>query len=110
LLLEAPHLHNATPRIVKSGSPSEFLRFSTTLSSISLGDSQVHQEKVRSLAFLLFEYVQKVGLDIDKFKKEMSGHIYSPLINKSLKMESIGVLKVHQLSLLMEYVMKTRGI
>jgi protein-disulfide isomerase len=37
------------------------------------------------LAFLLFEYVQKVGLDIDKFKKEMSGHIYSPLINKSLK-------------------------
>jgi protein-disulfide isomerase len=33
----------------------------------------------------LFEYVQKVGLDIDKFKKEMSGRIYSPLINKSLK-------------------------
>jgi protein-disulfide isomerase len=42
------------------------------------------------LAFLLFEYVQKVGLDIDKFKKEISGHIYSPLINKSLKMEEIG--------------------
>jgi hypothetical protein len=42
------------------------------------------------LAFLLFEYVQKVGLDIDKFKKEkkeISGHIYSPLINKSVKME-----------------------
>jgi len=56
LLLEAPHLHNATPRIIESGSPSEFLRFSTTLGSISLGDSQVHQEKVRSLAFLLFEY------------------------------------------------------
>ena len=37
------------------------------------------------MAFLLFEYVQKVGLDIDKFKKEMSGLIYSPLIDKSLK-------------------------
>jgi hypothetical protein len=44
------------------------------------------------LAFLLFEYVQKVGLDIDKFKKEMSGHIYSPLINKSLK-NGIDVMK-----------------
>jgi hypothetical protein len=42
LLFEALHLHNATPRIVESGSPSEFLRFSTTLGSISLGDSQVH--------------------------------------------------------------------
>jgi protein-disulfide isomerase len=31
------------------------------------------------------EYVQKVGLNIDKFKKEMLGHIYAPLINKSLK-------------------------
>jgi protein-disulfide isomerase len=58
----------------------------------------------------LLEYAQKVGLDIDRFKKEMSGHIYASLINKSLKMESIGVLKVHQLSLLMEYVMRTRGI
>jgi protein-disulfide isomerase len=34
---------------------------------------------------ILFEYAQKVGLDIDRFKKEMSGHIYAPLINKSLK-------------------------
>ena len=33
----------------------------------------------------LLEYAQKVGLDIDKFKHEMSGHIYAPLINKSLK-------------------------
>jgi protein-disulfide isomerase len=33
----------------------------------------------------LLEYTQKVGLNIDKFKKEMSGHIYAPLINKSLK-------------------------
>ena len=33
----------------------------------------------------LLEYAQKVGLNIDKFKKEMSGHIYAPLINKSLK-------------------------
>jgi protein-disulfide isomerase len=28
---------------------------------------------------------KKVGLDTDKFKKEMSGHIYAPLIDKSLK-------------------------
>jgi protein-disulfide isomerase len=33
----------------------------------------------------LLEYAKKVGLDIDKFKKEMSEHIYAPLINKSLK-------------------------
>jgi protein-disulfide isomerase len=33
----------------------------------------------------LLEYAQKVGLDIDKFKKEISGHVYTPLINKSLK-------------------------
>lgn len=33
---------------------------------------------------LLLEYAQKVGLNIDKFKKEMSEHVYAPLINKSL--------------------------
>lgn len=33
----------------------------------------------------LFEYAKQVGLDIDKFKKEMSEHVYAPLINKSLK-------------------------
>ena len=33
----------------------------------------------------LLEYAQKVGLDIDRFKKEMSGHIYAPLINEPLK-------------------------
>jgi protein-disulfide isomerase len=33
----------------------------------------------------LVEYAQEVGLNIDKFKKEMSGHIYAPMINKSLK-------------------------
>jgi protein-disulfide isomerase len=33
----------------------------------------------------LLEDAEIVGLDIDKFKKEMSGHIYAPLINKSLK-------------------------
>jgi hypothetical protein len=34
----------------------------------------------------LLEYAEKVGLDMtDKFKKEMSGHIYAPLINEQLK-------------------------
>ncbi len=33
----------------------------------------------------LLEYAHKVGLNIDKFEKEMSGHIYAPLINKSLQ-------------------------
>ena len=33
----------------------------------------------------LFEYAKKVGLDIDKFKKDMSGHVYASLINRSLK-------------------------
>src|ERR671916_222527 len=33
----------------------------------------------------LLEYAQKVGLDTDKFEKEMAGHIYAPLIDESLK-------------------------
>jgi protein-disulfide isomerase len=33
----------------------------------------------------LLQYAGKVGLDINKFKKEMSGHIYAPLIEESLK-------------------------
>jgi protein-disulfide isomerase len=33
----------------------------------------------------LLEYAQKVGLNVNKFKKEMSEHIYAPLIDKSLK-------------------------
>jgi protein-disulfide isomerase len=33
----------------------------------------------------LLEYAQKVGLNVDRFKKEIPGHIYAPLINKSLK-------------------------
>ena len=32
----------------------------------------------------LLEYAQKVGLNIDKFKQEMSEHVYAPIINKSL--------------------------
>ena len=28
---------------------------------------------------------KKVGLDIDRFKEDISGHIYAPLINESLK-------------------------
>jgi hypothetical protein len=56
------------------------------------------------------EYAQKVGLDIEKFKKDMSGHAYASLIEQSLKSEVIVVLKVHQLSLLTEYVMKIHGI
>jgi protein-disulfide isomerase len=33
----------------------------------------------------LMEYAKKVGLDFDKFKKDMSGHVYASLINRSLK-------------------------
>jgi protein-disulfide isomerase len=33
----------------------------------------------------LLEYAKKVGLDIDKFKKDMSGHVYASLIYRSLK-------------------------
>jgi protein-disulfide isomerase len=31
------------------------------------------------------QYAKKVGLDLNKFKKEMTGHVYAPLIEKSLK-------------------------
>jgi protein-disulfide isomerase len=33
----------------------------------------------------LLDYAQKVGLDVDRFRSEMSGHIYAPLVNISLK-------------------------
>ena len=33
----------------------------------------------------LLKYAQRVGLNIDKFIKEMTGHVYAPLINESLK-------------------------
>jgi protein-disulfide isomerase len=33
----------------------------------------------------LLEYAQKVGLDIERFKKDMSGHVYTSLIDQSLK-------------------------
>jgi len=33
----------------------------------------------------LLQYAKKVGLDLNKFKKEMTGHVYAPLIEKSLK-------------------------
>ena len=33
----------------------------------------------------LLQYAKKVGLDLSKFKKDMTGHVYAPLIEKSLK-------------------------
>ena len=33
----------------------------------------------------LLHYAEKVGLDINKFKKEVYGHIYAPSIEESLK-------------------------
>ena len=33
----------------------------------------------------LLEYAQSVGLDVEKFKKDMSGHAYASLIEQSLK-------------------------
>jgi len=33
----------------------------------------------------LLQYAKKVRLDLNKFKKEMTEHVYAPLIEKSLK-------------------------
>jgi protein-disulfide isomerase len=33
----------------------------------------------------LVEYAQKLGLDVDKFKRNLSEHVYASLINESLK-------------------------
>jgi protein-disulfide isomerase len=33
----------------------------------------------------LLEYAKKVGLDIRKFKDDLSRHVYAPLIEESLK-------------------------
>ncbi|MFL6365556.1 MAG: DsbA family protein [Nitrososphaeraceae archaeon] len=57
----------------------------------------------------LVEYAQKVGLDIERFKKDMSGHVYAPLIDDSLKTGiDSGVEGTPTLS--MECVMKILGI
>jgi protein-disulfide isomerase len=42
-----------------------------------------HQKALDYHHFL--EYAQKVRLDIEKFKKDMSGHAYASLIEQSLK-------------------------
>ena len=47
-------------------------------------DYLFEHQKVLDDAHLL-EYAQKVGLDIHKFKDDMSIHVYSPLIEESLK-------------------------
>ena len=57
----------------------------------------------------LLEYAQKVGLNIDKFKKEMSEHVYAPLINKSLN-SGIDSGVEGTPTLLTENVMKVHGI
>jgi protein-disulfide isomerase len=33
----------------------------------------------------LLQYAERLGLDVNKFNKELSGHTYSPLIEESLK-------------------------
>jgi protein-disulfide isomerase len=33
----------------------------------------------------ILQYAKKVGLDLNKFKKDMTGHVYAPFIEKSLK-------------------------
>jgi hypothetical protein len=35
--------------------------------------------------YLMMTIIVCIGLDVDKFRSEMSGHIYAPLVNKSLK-------------------------
>ena len=57
----------------------------------------------------LSNYAKKMDLDIGKFKKEMSGHVYASLIDNSLKSGIDSGVEVHQLSLLMEHDMKTHG-
>src|ERR671930_2081050 len=47
-------------------------------------DYLFEHQKVLDDAHLL-EYAQKVGLDIHKVKDDMSRHVYSPLIEESLK-------------------------
>lgn len=56
----------------------------------------------------LLEYAQNVGLNIDRFNKEMSGHVYAHSINKSLKSEIDSGVEGTP-TLLMENVMKING-
>jgi hypothetical protein len=56
------------------------------------------------------EYAEEVGLDLNRFKKDMSEHVYASLIDESLKTGIDSGVEGRQLSLSMEYVMKTHGI
>jgi hypothetical protein len=60
------------------------------------------------------EYAEEVGLDLNRFKKDMSEHVYASLIDdlidESLKTGIDSGVEGRQLSLSMEYVMKIHGI
>ena len=45
-------------------------------------DTSPHEVRIN---LIFYPLRKRVGLDINKFKKEMSGHIYAPLIEESLK-------------------------
>ena len=57
----------------------------------------------------LLEYAKKVGLDIDRFKKDLAGHVYTSLIDESLKTGINSGVEVRLLSISMGCVMKILG-
>ena len=54
----------------------------------------------------LLEYAQKIGLDIHKFKDDVSRHVYAPSIEESLKGGIDSGVEEIPTSLSMGYVMR----
>ena len=70
-----PHAQNAAEAAEAAAAQDKFWE---------MHDYLFEHHKVLDYTHLL-EYAHKVGLDIVRFKKEMSGHVYASLIEESLK-------------------------
>jgi protein-disulfide isomerase len=70
-----PHAQNAAEAAEAAASQGKFWE---------MHDYLFEHQKALDINHLL-EYAQKVGLDIERFKKDMLGHGYGPSINESLK-------------------------
>jgi protein-disulfide isomerase len=70
-----PHAQNAAEAAEAAAAQDKFWE---------MHDYLFEHQKALDNSYLL-KYAQKVGLDIERFKKEMSGHVYASLIEQSLK-------------------------
>ena len=70
-----PHAQHAAEAVEAAGAQDKFWQ---------MQDYLFEHQKALDHSHLL-EYAKKVGLDIERFKKDLAGHVYTSLIDESLK-------------------------